>query len=296
MATLRDLQSKAKKLLSKWEKEYGGMFEKDRRSPVTHLCMTILMRNNTVDNAEKAVNALRKRFVDWNEIRVSPVAEVTEALEESGTPHAEQKAYALRRFLRAVFSKYTKTNLYFDVMDIPEVVPVIEPGEKNENGDVVAVSDDDDEDSDAVTRESGLPQHPEVPGYVDMKKILEQPVPLDPKLITEKNGIHVAGITWDDVERGPFAAMWRVAITEGLVEPDLEAPQALFKLRGPGGDKGVVADKERDKFAFYSVIYAQRNWAKVCKDSDKAWEKARKSSADANEAKGPTAKKATAGK
>lgn len=296
MATLRDLQGKAKKLLVKWEKEYSGMFEKDRRSPVSHLCMTILMRNNSAENADKAVAVLRKRFVDWNEIRVSPVAEVTEALEEAGTPHAEQKAYALRRFLRAVFSKYTKTNLYFDLMDIPEVIPVPVPGEKPEPGDVVVAADDEDEESDAVTRESGLPNHPEVPGYVDMKKVLEQPVPLDPKLITEKNGIHVAGITWDDAERGPFVAMWRVALTEGLVEPELEAGETLFKLRGPGGDKGIVPDKERDRFAFYSIIYAQKNWVRVCRDSDKMWEKASKAAADANESKGPTGKKAATAK
>ena len=98
MATLREFQGKAKKMFVKWKKEYAKVTDKDRRSPVSHLCMTVLMRNNSITNAHKAEQALRARFIDWNEIRVSPVAEVVEVLEDVGTPHAEQKAYALRRY------------------------------------------------------------------------------------------------------------------------------------------------------------------------------------------------------
>jgi hypothetical protein len=257
--TLRELQSKARKFFTKWKKDYAKIFEKDRRSPVSHLCLTILMRNNLITNAQKAEQALRERFIDWNEIRVSPVAEVIEALESVDTPHAEQKAYALRRFLRDVFGKYTKTNLYFDLMDIPEVIPEPVPGEKPEP----SSSDDDDEDDGMVTRESGLPDHPEVPGYVDMDKIIDQPMPLDPKLITEKNSTIVCNIAWDDAERGPFAVMWRVALAEGFIEPEHEGTAALQRLRQ------IAPDKERNLFAFYSILHAENNWPRISKDSDK---------------------------
>jgi hypothetical protein len=263
MATIRDLQGKARKALLKWRKDYAKDLEKDRRSPVSHLCLTILLRNNSVTNALKAEQALRTRFVDWNEIRVSPVAEVREVLEEAGTPNAEQKAYAMRRFLRDVFSKFTKTNLYFDLMTVPEVVPVPVPGEKI---DTVAVTDDDDEDAEeAVTRESGLPPHPTVPGYVDMQRIMDQPVPLDPKLITEKNSISVSIVAWDDPERGPFSTIWRVALAEGLIEPEYEGMEAMQRLRNQ-----IAPEKERDEFAFYAIIHAENNWPKIGKAADKA--------------------------
>lgn len=277
MPTLRELQSKAKKLLVSWRKEAADGFKKDKRSPVSHLCASILMRNNSIINAGKAEAALRKRFVDWNEIRVSPIAEVQEVLEEAGTPSADSKAYALRRFLRDVFSKYTKTNLYFDLMDIPEIVPI----PMNADGTPaapVAGGDDDDEDDDAVSRESGLPPHLEIPGFVDMNRIIDQPMPLDPKLINEKNGIHVAGITWDDSERGPFVALWRVALVNGLVEPQLSAQEALSKLRT------IAPEKERDHFAYFAILHAELNWPSVSSKSDQLRAKYKKKDEDEEEA------------
>jgi hypothetical protein len=267
MATVRELQTKARKALAKWKKDYGKLLEKDNSSPVSHLCLTILMRNNNITNARQAHQALRERFVDWNEIRVSPVAEVREVLEEAGTPNAEQKAYALRRFLRDVFGKLTKTNLYFDLMEVPEVVPEPLPGEEPEPGD-----DDDDEDE-AVTRESGLPDHPEVPGYVDMRRILDQPMPLDPKLIVEKNAISVASIVWDDAEKSPFSTMWRVCIAEGLIEAEYEGVEALQRLRQ------IAPEKERDEFAFYAILHAENNWPRISKVADKTRKKATKAKA-----------------
>jgi len=268
MATVRELQTKARKALAKWKKDYQKQLENDNTSPVSHLCLTILMRNNNITNANKAHMALRERFVDWNEIRVSPIAEVRDALEEVDCPHAEQKAYALRRFLRDVFGKFTKTNLYFDKMSVPEVVPELLPGEKPETDD-----DDDDDDNDAVTRESGLPDHPDVPGYVDMVKIIDQPVPLDPKLIGEKNAITVASIVWDDAEKGPFSTMWRVCIAEGLIEADYEGVEALQRLRQ------IAPEKERDEFAFYAILHAENNWPKISKVADKTRKKVTKAKA-----------------
>ncbi|MCC6466165.1 MAG: hypothetical protein IT463_12565 [Planctomycetes bacterium] len=264
MATTRELQGKAKKLLAQWKKDGQDLLKNDRRSPASHLCMSILLRGNTQQNARALDKALRERFVDWNEIRVSPIAEVAEVLQEAGAPSAEAKAYALRRFLRDLFGKYTKTSLYYDLLEIPAVVPVPVPGEVPADGSapVVAAAGDEDEEDEAVSRESGLPPHPEVPGYVDMDRILAQPIPLDPKLITEKNGAHVASIAWDDAERGPFNALWRVALVSGLVEPQVPAAEALQKLRG------IAPEKERDQFAFYGLLYAEENWPQVSKQSD----------------------------
>ncbi|MCA8913063.1 MAG: hypothetical protein KDB82_15285 [Planctomycetes bacterium] len=265
MATLRELQTKARKAYTKWKKDYSKGLEKDPRSPVSHLCFSILLRNNSITNTKQAEQALRDRFVDWNEIRVSPIAEVRDALEAVGTPHAEQKAYALRRFLRDVFSKFTKTNLYFDLMEVPEVVPELAPGEEP------ASDDDDDEDAEeAVTRESGLPDHPEIPGYVDMRRIMDQPMPLDPKLINEKNSVGVCSVAWDDAERGPFSLLWRVALAEGYIEPEYEGVEALQRLRQ------IAPEKERDEFAFYSILHAEHQWPKISKAAEKLRKKVAK--------------------
>ncbi|GIK53774.1 MAG: hypothetical protein HPKKFMNG_02602 [Planctomycetes bacterium] len=264
MASVRDLQAKAKKLLATWKKQLdGGLLKKDESSPVTHLCMTILMRNGSARTATSALNELRKRFADWNEIRVSPIAEVEEVLEKADLPNARAKAFALRRFLRDLFSKYTKTNLNFDKIEIPEAPVVVAPKE----GSAAAADDDEGDDDEPVSRESGLPPHPSVPGYVDGDKIMGDPIPLDPKLITEKNGIHVAAIAYDDCERGPFAALWKLSLFYGLVEPELDAQAALGRLRQ------VIPEKEPAAFAFYGMLHAREDWAEITKKADALREK-----------------------
>jgi hypothetical protein len=267
MASVRDLQAKAKKLLVTWKRQLEGQLKKDNRSTVTHLCMTILMRNSSYKTAHSAVLALRERFADWNEIRVTPIAEVAEILEEAKVPAARAKAFSLRRFLRDLFSKYTKTNLNFDKIEVPEA-PVVLPPNKDGTPAAQPASDDDDEDSeDHVTRESGLPLHPTVPGYVDGDKIMADPIPLDPKLIIEKNGIHVAAIAYDDAGRGPFGAIWKVALVTGLVEPELVAYAALGRIRQ------VMPEKEPAAFAFFAILHAQEDWAEVTKKADALREK-----------------------
>ncbi|MHC4840395.1 MAG: hypothetical protein ACYTDT_05455 [Planctomycetota bacterium] len=259
MATVRELRSKASKAMAKWKKDFAKLPDKDNSSPVTHLCRTILLRQNSGDNAKKAEQALRDRFIDWNEIRVSPIAEVQTVLDSVKTPGAKNKAFALRRFLRDVFDKYNKTNLYFDLMPIPEVVVPKADGEEP-----------DEEDENLVTRESGLPDHPEIPGFIDMELVLDQPVPLEPKLVSEKNSPNVAMVAWDETERGPWAALWRVSLAEGFIEADLEGMPAVQRLRQ------IAPEKDRDLFTFYAIVHAAKNWSKLVKASDKIIKKIRK--------------------
>ncbi|MDC1143154.1 hypothetical protein OAU50_08685 [Planctomycetota bacterium] len=259
MATVRDLRSKANKAMAKWKKEFATLSEKDNSSPVTHLCRTILLRQNTTDNAKKAEQVLRDRFIDWNEIRVSPIAEVQTVLDSVKTPGAKNKAFALRRFLRDIFDKYNKTSFNFDLMPIPEVV--LPKGEGEEP---------DEEDDNLVTRESGLPDHPEIPGFIDMQLVLDQPVPLEPKLVMEKNSPNVAMVAWDQIDRGPWAALWRVSLAEGFIEADLEGFPAVQRLRQ------IAPEKDRDLFTFYALVHAAKDWSKLVKASDKQIKKIRK--------------------
>ena len=61
--------------------------------------------------AEAAMEAFRSGFFDWNEVRVSPVAEIQGVFEKLGIPDTEERAYRLRRFLRQLFEKAYSFNL-----------------------------------------------------------------------------------------------------------------------------------------------------------------------------------------
>jgi endonuclease-3 len=63
----------------------------------------------TRERADRAFRALRERFFDWNEIRVSAPREVAEVL--SGLPAAESRANRLIGFLQEVF----ETTFSFDL-------------------------------------------------------------------------------------------------------------------------------------------------------------------------------------
>jgi endonuclease-3 len=64
------------------------------------------------ERADRAFKGLQERFFDWNEIRVSSVREVEEAL--SDLPGAESRAERLIHFLQEVFEK----RFAFDLEDL----------------------------------------------------------------------------------------------------------------------------------------------------------------------------------
>jgi endonuclease-3 len=61
------------------------------------------------EDADRAYRNLRERFFDWNEVRVSSIREVEEALAD--LPHAENRAQRLISFLQEVF----ETTFSFDL-------------------------------------------------------------------------------------------------------------------------------------------------------------------------------------
>jgi endonuclease III len=61
--------------------------------------------------AEKALETFKTGFFDWNEVRVSSIAEIQSVIERAGIPDAEDRANRLRRFLRQLFEKIYSFNL-----------------------------------------------------------------------------------------------------------------------------------------------------------------------------------------
>ncbi len=57
----------------------------------------------TREQANQALSRFKDQFFDWNEVRVSPIAEISEALAD--IPDPRSRAERIRRFLRQLFSK-----------------------------------------------------------------------------------------------------------------------------------------------------------------------------------------------
>jgi endonuclease III len=61
--------------------------------------------------AEKALATFKSGYFDWNEVRVSSIAEIQNTLAKAGIPDAEDRATKLRRFLRQLFELQYGFNL-----------------------------------------------------------------------------------------------------------------------------------------------------------------------------------------
>jgi endonuclease III len=63
----------------------------------------ICHENTTREHANQALSRFEDEFYDWNEVRVSSVDEIKEAL--AGIPDPEERAQRIRRFLRQLFNR-----------------------------------------------------------------------------------------------------------------------------------------------------------------------------------------------
>ncbi|MBL7133721.1 MAG: hypothetical protein ISS78_06455 [Phycisphaerae bacterium] len=81
--------------------------------PFTVLIEGVLQADVVGTNTDKAMAALRKEFVDFNELRVAPVKELAHCLGPR-MPHAREKAHMLSTALNAVF--YQQERMSMDYM------------------------------------------------------------------------------------------------------------------------------------------------------------------------------------
>ena len=63
----------------------------------------ICHEDTTREAANQALSRFKDHFFDWNEVRVSPIAEVQETLAD--IPNPQERAQRIRRFLRQLFEK-----------------------------------------------------------------------------------------------------------------------------------------------------------------------------------------------
>jgi endonuclease III len=111
MPTTTNKQRLLNQLFSALTKRYGSAGDSAR--PVLEQFIYGICREGTTrERADRAFKALQDRFFDWNEIRVSSVRELEEAL--SSLPDSELRAQRLIRFLQEVFEK----RFCFDLEDL----------------------------------------------------------------------------------------------------------------------------------------------------------------------------------
>ena len=88
----------------------------------------ICHEDTTREQANQALSRFKDQFFDWNEVRVSPLAEVQETL--AGIPDPASRALRIRRFLRQLFEKtYNFTLEQLTKKPLKEALKTLQPFE-----------------------------------------------------------------------------------------------------------------------------------------------------------------------
>ena len=86
-----------------------GTPDKRRRDPLDELVLTILSQNTNDTNRDRAWEALRERFPDWDAVRRAGVGELEETIRTAGL--AGQKARTIQRVLDALVEERGSADL-----------------------------------------------------------------------------------------------------------------------------------------------------------------------------------------
>ena len=96
-----DKQAVWKKLATALKKRYKATAPKESRPVLETLLYSAFLENATHEEADKAYNAVLEKFFDLNEIRVSSITELTDAMGDINMP--EWRALWVRSILQHVF-------------------------------------------------------------------------------------------------------------------------------------------------------------------------------------------------
>jgi endonuclease III len=97
------------KVLKVVKKHYKPAAPAKDRTLLEHLLFACLLENSSYEAAEKVFQALSTDYFDWNEVRVSTIRELAEALKPLNDP--QEAATRLKRILQSVF----ETHYSFDL-------------------------------------------------------------------------------------------------------------------------------------------------------------------------------------
>ena len=97
------------KIVALLKKKYESPSRREPLPVLEHLILGILSDGTTTAKADAVFQRLKTQYFDWNEVRVSAVVELQEALKD--LPDPEQRAIRLKSCLRHIF----ETNYTFDL-------------------------------------------------------------------------------------------------------------------------------------------------------------------------------------
>ena len=109
MKESREYTKKVQKLYRALKRR-GTREKTEYDEPVDALVYAVVSENLTEQQAQSAIKRLKDYFVDYNDLRVATVEEITEALGRDCTP-AKIIAQSLVSSLKAVFEKYNTLSL-----------------------------------------------------------------------------------------------------------------------------------------------------------------------------------------
>ena len=101
----------AKKLGTLAKAKHGELKRRKVRPPLDQLVLSLLRRYTSTRRATRALSQLKRAFVDWNEVRISPVAEIASAM--SGTEWASLSAERIIEFAQGLFDARNVVSLDF---------------------------------------------------------------------------------------------------------------------------------------------------------------------------------------
>jgi endonuclease-3 len=95
---------------------FGNPTWRNPLPPLDELVSTILSQNTNDTNRDRAYNALRARFPDWEAVRDAPESEVIEAIRPAGL--ANQKGPRIQAVLRQITAEVGRLDIGF-LKDLP---------------------------------------------------------------------------------------------------------------------------------------------------------------------------------
>lgn len=110
MKDSKEYSKKVSKLYRSLKRKYPVVQRVVYDEPVDALVYAIISDELSEAATQSAIKRFSDYFVDWNDLRISRVEEITEAL-GANTPAARDIASALIRALKSVFSKYNTVSL-----------------------------------------------------------------------------------------------------------------------------------------------------------------------------------------
>jgi endonuclease III len=106
----------ARQVLARLLDAYGVPTWRDPLPPVDELVSTILSQNTNDRNRDQAFFSLKRRFADWEEVRLAPETEIIEAIRPAGL--ANQKGPRIKAVLNEIYAERGSLDLSF-LSDLP---------------------------------------------------------------------------------------------------------------------------------------------------------------------------------